>query len=340
MKNSKSPKYLFSAIFFLLASSASSNSWADKWNVKAPLLEPLSETAVAQDGTNIYVFGGYPRLRITVDTAQAYNAKTDKWRYLPPIPAKTNHAMAASVDGKVYVIGGQATAGGRRVNGKFERVPPGFMDSVFEYDPTTNKWTKKASMPTKRSGGVAVALDGKIYVAGGRTKETGNNFAAYDPKTNSWKTLPDIPTQRNHLGAGVIDGKIYIVGGRFGPGFRSVRTDALEVYDPKTNKWAKKKSMLKPRGGINAIAANGCLHVLGGEGNDDALSGVFPDHTYYNPKTDSWHKLADIPTPVHGVTGLAFVNGNIHFPGGGIRIGGSSGNTIHQIVDVREISCL
>ena len=318
---------------------AASTVQAGGWNEKAPLLEPLSETAVAQSGHMIYVFGGYPRLRITVDTAQAYNAKTDKWRYLPPIPVKTNHAMAAAVDEKVYVIGGQATAGGRRVNGRFERQPPGFMDSVFEYDPATNKWTQKASMPSKRSGGVAVVVGGKIYVAGGRTQETGDNFAAFDPKANRWQTLPNVPTQRNHLGAGVIAGKIYIVGGRFGPGFRSERTDALEVYDPKTKKWTKKKSMLRPRGGVNAIAANGCLHVLGGEGNDDALSGVFPDHAYYNPKTDSWKRLADIPTPVHGVTGLAFYKGNIHFPGGGIRIGGSSGNIIHQIVDVSDIIC-
>ncbi len=339
MKKFISLRILVLALFLFLASSITSISLADNWNMKAPLLEPLSETAIAQDGANIYVFGGYPRLRITVDIAQAYNAKTDKWRYLPPIPVKTNHAMAATVDGKAYIIGGQATAGGRRVNGKFERVPPGFMDSVFEYNPANNKWTQKASMRSKRSGGVAVTFEGKIYVAGGRTKETGNDFAVFDPKANSWKVLPDIPTQRNHLGVGVIDGKIYVVGGRFGPSFRSERTDALEVYDPRTNEWAKKKSMLKPRGGINAIAANGCLHVLGGEGNDEALSGVFPDHTYYNPKTDSWHKLADMPTPVHGVTGLAFINGKIHFPGGGIRIGGSSGNTIHQTVDVSGIKC-
>ena len=43
-------------------------------------------------------------------------------------------------------------------------------------------------------------------------------------------------------------------------------------------------------------------------------------------------KLPDVPIPVHGVTGLAYVNGWIHLPGGGTRMGGSSGGTQHQVV--------
>lgn len=309
-----------------------------EWQTRAALLEANSETAVAQIGDKIYVLGGYPRLRITVDTAQEYDAKTDTWRLIAPIPVKTNHAMAAAVNGKLYVIGGQSTAGGRRVGGSFQREAPGFLATVFEWTPATDSWTAKAPMPSRRSGGTAVVLGGKIYVAGGRTRETGDDFAVYDPKSDRWTTLPEIPTQRNHLGAAVIDGKIYVVGGRFGPGFRSERTDAVEMYDPKTNRWTKKKPMLRARGGLNVVAANGCIHAFGGEGNDEAASGVYPDHDVYNPKTDTWQSLPPIPTPVHGVTGMAVINGWIHFPGGGTRIGGSSGSTVHQVVKV-DMSC-
>jgi hypothetical protein len=38
-----------------------------------------------------------------------------------------------------------------------------------------------------------------------------------------------------------------------------------------------------------------------------------------------------MPIAVHGVTGLAFIDGNIHLPGGGTAQGGSSGSTIHQV---------
>ena len=63
--------------------------------------------------------------------------------------------MAAATDGKIYAIGGQLTAeGGERA---------GYVDTVYELDPAIGQWVAKAPMPTARSAGVAVVLDGKIY---------------------------------------------------------------------------------------------------------------------------------------------------------------------------------
>ena len=45
----------------------------------------------------------------------------------------------------------------------------------------------------------------------------------------------------------------------------------------------KRRSMLRPRGGVNGIAANGCFHLFGGEGNPEHPYGIYPDHDYYNP---------------------------------------------------------
>jgi N-acetylneuraminic acid mutarotase len=76
--------------------------------------------------------------------------------------------MAAATDGKIYAIGGQLTAeGGERA---------GYVDTVYELDPAIGQWVAKAPMPTARSAGVAVVLDGKIYVAGGRPPR-GHDFA-------------------------------------------------------------------------------------------------------------------------------------------------------------------
>ena len=38
-----------------------------------------------------------------------------------------------------------------------------------------------------------------------------------------------------------------------------------------------------------------------------------------------------MPIAVHGVSGMAFIKGLIHFPGGGTTQGGSSGSMIHQV---------
>lgn len=286
------------------------------WSTRADLIEANSEMAVADLDGKVYVLGGYPSTRVSVRTVQVYDPSTDSWELTTPLPRPVNHPMAASVNGKLYFIGGQVSASGGGP----------FLDDVREYDPVTKEWTQRADMPTRRSGGVAAVIDDKIYVAGGRPSR-GHDFAAYDPATDTWTELPDLPTDRNHTAGAAIDGRMYIVGGRFGAGFSSAMTNALEVYDPVTNEWSSLAPMPTVRGGLNAVAANGCLHVFGGEGS----RGMFGQHEVYDPYEDKWYSLEDMPTAVHGVTGLAFLDGTIYLPGGGTRTGGSSGSRIHQV---------
>jgi hypothetical protein len=69
------------------------------------------------------------------------------------------------------------------------------------------------------------------------------------------------------------------------------------------------------------------VHVFGGE----FATGVHPDHDVYNPAANRWTSLANMPVPVHGVTGLHFQDGLIYLPGGGTQQGGSSGSRLHQV---------
>lgn len=290
------------------------------WARRADLLEANSEMSVAELNGNIFVLGGYPSTRVSVNTVQVYNPLADSWRITTPLPVALNHTTASSVHGKLYLIGGQRDAGG---------TGP-FVDTTYEFDPATERWTTKAPMPTARGGAAAAVLNGKIYVAGGRPPR-GSDFAVYDPATDTWTRLPDLPTQRNHTGAAAVGGKIYILGGRFGAGFESEQTDRIEVFDPARNAWTAQAAMPRPRGGVNTVEALGCIHVFGGEGNPLSPSGVYPDHDLYNPLTDQWTSLAPMPIPVHGVTGAVFANGLIYLPGGGISSGGASGTKIHQV---------
>jgi len=180
-------------------------------------------------------------------------------------------------------------------------------------------------MPTARSGGVAVALDGKIYVAGGRVPR-GNDFAVYDPATDKWEVLPILPSQRNHITGAAINGRIHIVGGRLGNGLSPLKSDANEVFDPQTKTWTTAAPMLRGRSGINGVVAQGCFHVWGGESPE----GMTADHDYYDSRHNQWFSLRNMPIPVHGVVGSAFVDGLIWVTGGGTMIGGASGSLHNQ----------
>jgi N-acetylneuraminic acid mutarotase len=120
----------------------------------------------------------------------------------------------------------------------------------------------------------------------------------YDALTDRWDYTTPLPQPMHHTVAATVGGQLYVMGG--------------EISN-------------------NGIAARGCFYVFGGEGNDADLRGVFDRSEVYDPRTDSWQSLEAIPTPVHGVTGAALLNGLIHLPSGGTTRGGSSGSIIHQM---------
>ena len=297
------------------------------WGSRAPLLENNSEFALAEANGKLYVLGGYPPQmgpNRTKTTVQIYDIASDTWQIGPPLPQPNNHGMAAGVNGKIYLLGGQTTDdqnGATAVN------------TVYEFDPARGTWVEKAPMPTARSGGVAVALNGKIYVAGGRVPR-GNDFAAYDVAANQWEVLPDLPSQRNHFTGAAINGRVHFVGGRLGNGLSPLKTTAHEVFDPQTKTWTTAAPMLSGRSGINGTMARGCFHVWGGEGP----SGMSPQHEYYDHRTDKWASLKNMPLPIHGVVGSAFVNDLIWVTGGGTNIGGGWGS-LHNQTYKPAVSC-
>lgn len=282
------------------------------WEERAPMLTPRSEQSVAELNGRIYTMGGYSGERIASDIVQVYDPRTDSWSYGPSLPGPMHHTMAASVNGRVYIIGGEYGGPGGG--------PAVYLNTTYMLDEEAGTWVPRADMPTSRSGGGAAVLDGKIYVAGGRPPG-GHHFAAYDAALNEWTALPDVPTQRNHLAVAAIGGKIHVAGGRFGGGVGSEMTAIHEVYDPVTNTWSTRAPLLAPRAGVAGVAANGCLYAIGGEGNDPDPRGIFDLNERYDPGTDTWQRLAPLPTPVHGLTGLAFLDGWIHVPGGATRRG-------------------
>jgi N-acetylneuraminic acid mutarotase len=309
------------ALLGLAAAATAQEPAPGEWGMRAPTLQPLSELAVAELNGKLYLMGGYPQNRVTARTVQVYDIATDTWAYGPQLPLRNNHGMAASVNGKIYLIGGQLNADD----------PPGtnsYVNTVYELDPAVGLWVTTAPMPTARSSGVAVVHDGRIYVAGGRLPR-GSDFAVYDPEADTWEVLPNLPTQRNHFTGAAINGRIHYVGGRQGNGLSPLMTTAHEVFDPLSRSWTTAAPMLRPRSGMNGVMARGLFHVWGGEGPPPP--GMFPDHDYYDPQTNTWTKLPDMPMPVHGIVGSAFVDGLIWVTGGGTGIGGSSGSTLNQV---------
>ena len=111
---------------------------------------------------------------------------------------------ATSVDGKIYLFGGTPAVQGP------------VLETVEEYDPSSDTWTQKTDMPTPRTALAVGVVDSKIYAIGGTSSVQGPGLTTvevYEPTTDTWIESPEMPTARVFLGAGTVNDKIYAVGG-------------------------------------------------------------------------------------------------------------------------------
>ncbi|HLT31965.1 MAG TPA: kelch repeat-containing protein [Myxococcaceae bacterium] len=102
-------------------------------------------------GSKIYVFGR-PATRI-------YDAEIDSWSDASAVPESMNMRSAVTMDGLIYLIGGQTHTGNasRRVD---------------VYAPHCDAWTTAPSLAVGRRGPNAAVIDGHIYTFGGYTGST------------------------------------------------------------------------------------------------------------------------------------------------------------------------
>lgn len=172
---------------------------------------------------------------------------------------------------------------------------------------------KKASIPgIGRSSAVGFAIDGKGYVALGRTgSRTGalNDCWQYDPVLDTWTQKATYHGKaRVRAIAATVNGKAYV-----GLGFDlslSLYNSAAFLkdfwcYDPQTNTWVQKADF--PSIHTNACASfvfNNCIYAgFGFDGN-----GFSHELWKYNPDQNSWVKLNGFPGPQR-VGGVFCTNG-------------------------------
>jgi N-acetylneuraminic acid mutarotase len=253
---------------------------ANTWQKRKPMALPAHHLALTEYNGKIYVFGGFIAGTVDklsawtpIDNAFEYDPVNDSWKALAPMPVKRGAAVAATVGDKMYVIGGVTTAPGATNPAIRPNTPQRVLATVQEYDPKTNTWQERASMPTPRNHTAAGVVNGKIYVIGGRigaafiaaSSDLGN-VEAYDPVTDRWGApLAKMPTARSGLDVGVYDGKIYVAGGENQDFFQHTAYHSFEGYDPATNTWTILPPMAIGRHGVAGGVVGNRFYAISGD---------------------------------------------------------------------------
>jgi len=232
----------------------------------------------------------------TTTTSIGVEGRDITWVYKSTMPEGKVDAACAVVGGKIYVIGGTYNK-----------------NTNYEYDPSSNTWTRKADLPGNGQvyeGGAAV-VNNKVYVI---SPPSSYIIMVYNPSTDSWNTGAEMPTHRNGAVLEAVDGKIYAIGG-------AGDSNVVEEYDPSTNTWARKADMPTGRGYAAANVIDGKIYVYGGgNGARDMLEIFDPINNSWTTKTF----IFDYPTPRKLATAVA-VNGRMYV------IGGLNGSALNNV---------
>lgn len=280
---------------------------AGAWTRLAPMPGgPRQETSVVELDGEIYVLGGFDGSAQVLTAVEAYDPANDRWRARADLPFAMHHMNAATIDGRIYVVGALTGLG-------FVENP-----NVIVYDPALDRWEARGEMPAglaRGSAGVAV-IGSKMFLAGGyRDRAAVVQFTSYDTLTGEFEVLPELPAALDHLASVAASGVVYVIGGRSGS--IAATTASVWSFEPAVGIWRARASMPRPRAGFaGATVLEGRVYVFGGEGNPDSGSqGVFADADVYDPGSDRWHMVAPMRTPRHG-TAAAALGDRIFVPGG------------------------
>lgn len=262
------------------------------WETKNPMPTPRYYFAVAVYGNKIYTFGGLtdPPLQNNtyVGVTEVYDPATDTWETKTSMPTNRSALCASLVDEKIILTGGIVYG-----------TPPSFSSNseVTEvFDPKTDSWTTKASIPTPVCSYTSAVVDNKIYVIGGSKQDTtySNLNQVYDAETDTWTEAAPIPTGVRFAAVGVTTGalapeRIYVIGGstaQFPDG-----SNLTQIYDPEKDAWTCGTSMPTPRSGLRVAVTNDVLYAIGGfNTNGDNILAVNEQYIPigYIPEFPSW----------------------------------------------------
>lgn len=185
-------------------------------------------------------------------------------------------SMAFFLNGKVYAGTGRTAFSGSPTR------------DFWEYDPATDAWTQKADFPAGlREGMDGFSVGNKGYAAFGTSFiQFEKTIHEYDPAANTWALKTSHPGIGFGYSHGFVIDSVYYIGPENG-------TNKLYAYNFRNDTWSEKapfpgddrRAQVAYSSGGKGYMGMG-MHVFGGSRRN-----MFQ----YDPATDTWMQLADMP---------------------------------------------
>lgn len=224
-----------------------------------------------------------------------------RWAVGAPMPTPRQEVAVAALAGHVWVIGGFGSGG----------YPTA---TVERYDPTTDSWDPRPSLPVAIHHAAAAVVGDRLFViggyTGGRVTWTPLDIVwEWTEARGTWEKRTPMPTARGALAATALGERIHALGGSAGDPL-----SAHEVYDAAANRWTVVNPMPTARDHLAAVVFHDRVWALGGR------SGFFFGRQYanvevYDPATDSWRTGPPLPRGRGGLAAAALPDRLLVFGG-------------------------
>ncbi|XP_077497983.1 alpha-scruin-like [Amblyomma americanum] len=155
------------------------------------------------------VFGGIDRTGRMLSSAEVYFFNANQWSLIHPMPMALMGMAAATIDTRVYIIGGISCG------------PDGdaLQASIYMFDPSRDFWAELPAMPEKRAFSSAVPVQRDLWLVGGVVElkpkvECTTRIDVLRLASSTMEPRSDMPSPRHSVRVAKTGYEVYLVGGQ------------------------------------------------------------------------------------------------------------------------------
>ncbi|WP_370326053.1 protein kinase [Euzebya sp.] len=257
-----------------------------------------ADTAAATPATDTPEVEGADAAGEGSDGATGMPAPSE-WQAVRSMRVARQQIPAVTLQGTIWITGGL--------------TEDGVTTSVEGYEPATNSWRTGPDLPLPLHHQMSAVFGGEVVVLGGWAPE-GSLLSAitsdqvFALRGDEWVELPPLLQPRAAGAAATVGDLLVVTGGQDSAGELIATT---EVFDGES--WREVAPLPTPREHLALVADDQHVYAVGGrELSSDANLATLER---YDPATDTWEPLPDMPTARGGLA-AAMVEGTLVAIGG------------------------
>lgn len=223
------------------------------------------------------------------------------WETRASSPIVRQEAQGAAVGTRIFVFGG--------FHQGLQTTPRSDV-----YDTTTNTWRRIADMPEELTHSPVLVVDDVIWFFGGYVGDhpggATRHVWRYDTRTDTWDRGPDLPAPRGGSGAALVGRTLHVYGGTDRKAGTTDDNDQPHHWSLSLDGggWVRRADLPNPRNHMSGVGLGGLAYAIGGQHHENENTGNQAQVDAYDPATDTWTRVADLPTPRGHTTASAVVH--------------------------------